>query len=943
MRNTLKYLLPCLLFLGITPAFAQYTLIEKVEPNTDNTVIPYLKYRLDTNNLTLIIHEDHSDPIAHVQVAYHVGSARENVGNSGFAHFFEHMMFQGSKNVADEEHFKIISEAGGTNNAFTSFDKTVYHQTAPSNLTETMLWLEADRMGTHLDGFTLEKFNNQRDAVKNEKRQRYDNQPYGMVSEVLFKTMYPNLPYEWTPIGFVDDLDAADFNDLRNFFLRWYGPNNATVVVSGDVNPEEVKKWVLKYFGTINQCPEVRSQRPFSPIMPTDQYQAMTDNIFLPLTSMSFPTVENYHRDQAALDILSELLGGGNNSLLYKKLVKTEQAVQASAGHNSLELSGFMNINVVGTFMGLNFKETEDKIREVLNEFGTTGISDEELARIKMVFKSSIVDQANSVQSKALLLSEWSMMKGNGYNLKDELDRYETVTKEDVMRVYRKYIQNRKAVILNVGPEPMGQKQDEEKSKSVNPHAGQEKKIDPQYVGLTYNPPKDNFDRSKRPVVPAGKTIKVPEYYSTKFENGLKVIGARSEESPKVYLYIEMAGGHLLEADKKIQSGTAYLTSQMMDEGTKTKTSEEFSAALDRLGSNISYGSNESSTTIFVQCFRENLDATLKLLEESMTTPRFDAKDFQRIKKQNLDGLRNQKSSPSYLAQNTFNQIMFEGSILAEYYTGDAKTISKISVEDCINFYNQFYSPNVATLSIVGPINEQEVMSKIGFLKNWKNKNVVVPALPEPKTVEKTTIVLVDKPYAPQSLVIAGYPSLKYDFKGDFYKNTVMNFALGGAFNSRINLNLREDKGYTYGARSGFSGNEYYGRYVFSGNIKKEATDSSIMELMKELINYKSGGITDEELAFTKSSILLSKALDYETPFQKLGFLNGIIQYDLPKDYTQQQADIVNKLTKAEINALAQKYIKPENLLIIVVGHAYKVKPGLENLGYGKVKVIEYQ
>ena len=940
MKKFSKLLLTLVASIFAVSSFAQYTLIEKVEGNATDYIIPYTKYKLDTNELTLIIHEDHSDPIVHVQVAYHVGSARESVRNSGFAHFFEHMMFQGSKNVADEEHFKIISEAGGTNNAFTAFDKTVYINTAPSNLTERLLWLESDRMGLHLDGFTLEKFNNQRDAVKNEKRQSYDNQPYGMVNEVLFKTMFPNHPYEWTPIGYVDDLDAASFDDLRNFFLRWYGPNNATVVVSGDVNPEQVKEWVNKYYGSINKCPEVRAPRANQPILPTDYYVPMTDNIWLPLTVMTYPTVPAYHRDQAALDVLGEVLGGGNNSHLYKSLVKTEEAVQAGSNHSSLELSGLFGIQVVSNFMGLGFNDIEKKIRSTMEEFNKVGITDEELARIKTVFRSSLVDQGSSVQSKALLLSEWSMMQGDGYNLDDELGRYAAVTKEDVMRVFRKYIYNRKAVILNVSREAP-KKEDEDVSKSINPHANDTKQTDPQYEGLTYNPPVDNYDRSIRPPVPAAKAIKIPNYYTSKFENGLKIIGTESHETPKIYLYFEIGGAHLLEANKKINYGTASMTAQMMNQGTKNLTSEEFSAALDRLGSSISYGSGESTTTVFVSSFAENLDATLALLKESMFTPRFDPKDFTRIKKQNLEGIKNQKSNPSWMASSTYNKIIFEGSILAEPSGGDHKSVSKISVEQCQDFYNNFYSPNVTSLSVVGPINETDIMAKISFLKGWQDKNVVVPAVPEPKMPEKTTIILVDKPYAAQSLIIAGYPSLKYDYNGDYYKSGVMNFSLGGAFNSRINLNLREDKGYTYGARAGFSGNKYYGEYVFRSNIKKEVTDSSIMELMKELTEFKNGGITDEELAFTKSSILLSKALNYETPFQKLGFLNGIIDNDLPEDYTAQQEAIVNGLTKEEINALANKYIRPENLLIVVVGHAYKVKEGLDKLGYGKIQLIE--
>lgn len=940
MKKLRFVVLTLLSVLFVNASNAQYELVENVEGNVDESIIAYQKFKHTKNDLTLIIHEDHSDPIVHVQVAYHVGSARESARNSGFAHFFEHMMFQGSKNVADEEHFKIISEAGGTNNAYTSFDKTVYINTAPSNLTETLLWLEADRMGTHLDGFTEEKFNNQRDAVKNEKRQRYDNQPYGMVNEVLFKSMYPNHPYEWTPIGYVDDLDDASFDDLRNFFLRWYGPNNATLVVSGDVNPEEVKKWVDKYYGTINKCPEVRKQRAPKPILPVNKYVPMTDNIYLPMTVMNFPTVANYHRDEAALSLLGQIIGGTNNSLMYKKFVKTEDAVQSNASNTALELGGFFSIRVIARYMGMSFNEVEDRINEVLQEFNKTGVSDKELKATKMSYRTYLVDQVNSISSKATLLSEWNMMQSAGYNLNDEIARYENVTKEDIMRVFRKYILNKKAVILTVSREAP-KEGDDEGSKSVNPHAGQPKIIDAQYKGLTYNPPVDNFDRAVAPKPAAVKSIKVPDYYTETFDNGLKVIGSNASDLKKVYLYLQIEGGHLNEANKKINSGTALLTANLLNEGNASLTSEEMSAALDLLGSRISFSSGTTTTTCYVESFKENLDATLAILKETLEKPRFDAKDFQRIKKQRIQSINNSRSNPSFLASLNYNKAVYGKSILADPSTGTSNSVNKISVDDCRSYYDNFYSPNLASLSILGPVTQSEIMGKLGFLKSWENKNVVIPALPEPNSFENTTIILVDKPYAPQSMIIAGYPSLTYDYNGEYFKANVMNFTLGGAFSSRINLNLREDKGYTYGARSGFSANQHYGNYRFSGNIKKEATDSSIMEVMKELKNFKANGITDEELAFTKSSILLSQALDYETPRQKLGFLADIVDNNLPVGYKDEQIKIINDLTKEDVNSLAKKHINPDNMVFIVVGHAYKIKPGLEALGYGKIKVID--
>lgn len=924
-----------LLVLASPKAQAQFELIEKREVKKGETAIPFEKYKLTSNDLTLIIHEDHSDPIVHVQVAYHVGSARESVRNSGFAHFFEHMMFQGSKNVQDEEHFKIISEAGGTNNAYTSFDKTVYINTAPSNLTETLLWLEADRMGTHLDGFTEKKFNNQRDAVKNEKRQRYDNQPYGMVGENLFKTLYSNHPYEWTPIGYVDDLDAASFEDLRNFFLRWYGPNNATLVVSGDVNPEEVKAMVAKYYGTINACPKVNKQRPKRPVLASDRYVSLKDNIWLPFTQYAYPTVPEFHRDEAALDVLGQVLGGNSSSYLYKKFVKSEEAVQSSANHQALELSGFFSIRVVSNFMGFKgFNDVEEKINTALEEFATKGISDAELERTKAVFNASFIDQLNSISGKATQLSHWHMMKGKGYNLNDEIKRYNAVTKEDVMRVFKRYIYNKKKIIIQVSREAP-KDGDDKVSKSVNPHANAPKVIDAQYKGLTYTPPVDNFDRSKRPVIPAARAPKLPDYYTVKYDNGLKLIGVEEYESPKVRIAITIDGGHLLEGTKKVKNGTAALLASMMGEGgTTSLTPEEFEEKLDLLGGGIYWNSGNYATSIYVEAMADKMAETMKLLEDNLFNPRFDEADFKRLKKQTQEGIKNQKTSPGVMARKAYNQLLYDGSVLADYYTGDYNSVRKISMESCKSYYDQFYSPNVTTVSVVGAMNQAQIEKHLGFLKTWKNKNVVIPKLPEFKPLPKTTIYLIDKPYAAQSVVMIGQRSYTYDYNGDYAKSTVMNFPLGAAFNSRINLNLREDKGYTYGARAFFNANQYAGTYTFSSNIKKEATDSAIEECMKEIEGYVNGGITEEELAFTKSSVLLNRALQYETPRQKLGFVAQILRYDLPRDYNKQQEDILNSMTVSDINEVAKKALHPDNMVIIVVGHAYAIKPGLERLGY---------
>ncbi|MCB9252578.1 MAG: insulinase family protein, partial [Flavobacteriales bacterium] len=923
--------------------YAQYELIDKVEPQPGKAIISYEKYKLLSNDLTLIIHEDHSDPIVHVEVAYHVGSARESVRNSGFAHFFEHMMFQGSKNVADEEHFKMISTAGGTNNAFTAFDKTVYINTAPSNFTESLLWLEADRMATLLDGFTQAKFESQRNAVKNEKKQSYDNQPYGMLSEVLFKTMFANQTYEWTPIGYTDDLDIATYEDLRAFFLRWYKPNNATVVVSGDVNPENVKLWVNRYFGTIKKGDPVRNARPFKPILSYDQYVEIPDNIYLPLTLMAWPTVPEFHKDEKALEVLAYVLAGNNSSPFYKKFVETEDAVQASASNSSLELSGFIEIDVVAAYGGLTTKEVEARIREVLNEFESKGVSAEEVNKAKVVFKTRAINVMDGVQSKALELSHWHMMLDKKYNLNDQIAAIESVTPEDVMNVYRKYIKDKNCIIINVVPEQKQAEEGDEENKpgkSVNPHANEKKVVDPQYTGLVYEAPVDDFDRSVKPKPQKVSEVKLPEYYQTTFDNGLKVIGTETNESPKVIVYFTIQGGQLLEGNK-YPTGTASITAEMMTEGTETLTSEEFQNKLDNLGSTIRFSSGDISTTCYVSTLRKNLDETLRLVEDALFHPRFDAKDFKRIKKQTLEGIQSNKRNPSVMADIAYNQILFKGTLIEDAASGNFKSVSKIKLDDVKDYYKNYYSPKVTSLVISGDISKNEALQSVEFMKKWEAKDVVIPEIGKLPEMKKVQIYLIDKPYAPQSVITFAQHHIPFDYDGDYFKTSIMYFPLGGNFNSRLTMNIREEHGFAYSPQSAFWGNKYYGGYFWQADVRTNATDSAVREVMKEITKYKAEGITDDELAFTKSSLLLRDALKYESPNQKATFLDRIVTYNLPKDYVKQEVEIINQIKKEEVNAIAQRVLKPESISIIIVGNAYKVRKSLNDLGYGKIKEIK--
>lgn len=915
------------------------TLLQKVVPTEGSIDIAYEKWELD-NGLTIIVHEDHSDPMVHVEVTYHVGSNREQIGMTGFAHFFEHMMFQGSDNVADEEHFKIVSEAGGSLNGTTNRDRTNYFETLPSNQLETALWLESDRMGYFLDAVTEEKFTNQRDAVKNEKMQNQINIPYGLFYEVMSQTLYPNgHPYSWPTIGYVDDLDRVTVQELKDFFMRWYGPNNAYLVVTGDVETEEVVELAQKYFGPIPRGEEVRDLRVPRVNLPQHKYRKFADQIYFPMAAFVYPTVPNYHKDEPALDALADIMGGGNNSPFYQSFVKTEKAVQASVSHPCYELAGEFMINVI-SYPEYTFAEVEEEFNKLINNFDEN-ITEDALKRFKTKMRSQIIEGLSSVSGKASQLTGWAYLLDESYNFEKELARYDAITKEDVLKVYLKYIKNKKSAIIDYYPLPFGST---DSVQSINPNAHIPFKKDKQYEGLTYEKPIDSFDRSVEPTVPEAKPVQIPTYYEgtvknllAETDNGIPFIGTETKEVPKVTILITLEGGDLLLQEDIKKAGLPQLTAIMLEEGTKNFTTEEISLKLDELGSSISFNSGSRSTSIFVSCLVDNIDATLEILEEKLFRPGFRTDDFKRVKKAYRESINNDKKSPNRMARIAFNQMMY-GEKNVRGISPSVKSVDKLKLSDVESFYKKQYSPKLASLVIVGDISQAEIMPKLAFLNEWKGERTVINKKLNQQSITGRTIYLVHKP-GPQSVILMGHHGLKYDVTGDYFKSQVMNYVFGGAFNSRLNLNLREDKGYTYGIRSGFNGNDTDGSFSISTSVKGEATDSSLTQIFLELDTYLNEGITEEELSFTKNSIANSDALKYETPNQKARFLSRIQRYNLDKHYTSTQRDILQALTTGDIHDLAKKNIDKDNLVIVVVGNIHSLKDKLAK--FGKVEKLK--
>ncbi len=936
MFNKQAFLL-LVFFLQVGFLFCQTKFIEKVEKKNGALIIPYEKYIL-SNGLTLIIHEDHSDPVVHVDVTYHVGSAREVLGRSGFAHFFEHMMFQGSDHVADEAHFKIISEAGGTLNGSTTMDRTNYFETLPRNQLEVALWLEADRMGFLLDAVTTEKFEVQRSTVINERGQRVDNKPYGRVNEKISEALYPaGHPYSWPTIGWIEDLNKANVNDLKKFFLRWYGPNNAVLTIAGDVDTKETIKLVEKYFSTINRGPEVKPTEKIPVTLEKDKYISFEDNIHFPLLEMTFPTVPNYHPDEAPLDVLAYILGGTPGSIFYKNFVKSQLANEITVEHPANELSGQFNIEIMSK-PGAQLSEMEALIRKSLVEFEERGVQKNDLLSFKATYESKVIGSLTSVRGKAAQLASYQTLTGNANFITEDLNRYATVTKEDVIRVYNQYIKNKYAVILSVYPKG-------EAGIIAHPDNFTESKkglitLKEEYDTLVYKKPKDTFDRSKKPMPGASPVIKLPEYWQEISSNQMKIIGLRNSEIPMVTIQISIEAGHFREAFDITKAGIAELLTEMLNESTQKHTTEKIVKKLDRLGSSIDITNDKNYIVVTINSLTKYLDQTLGLVEEKLFHPKFDIKDFERIKNKQLEKISNQQTQPTSLANNVYNTVLYgKDNILGIPISGTAETIKNSSLDDIKSYYDRNISPSISNMVIVGDIDQKSILTKTKFLnKKWKIKEVdpLVPAISP--FVDTTQIYIVDKEGAPQSEIRIGHVSLPYDAVEDYYKATIMNFALGGAFNSRINLNLREDKGYTYGARSGFTGDKRSGVFTASAAVRGNVTDLSIIEFMKEIRKYVSSGITADELTFTKMSMGQSDALKYETPVQKASFLKRIVVYDLDKTFVDEQTEILNNTTKSDVDQMAGKYLHPDKMCIVVVGDKQSLLPGLSKSGY---KIIE--
>ena len=912
--------------------------VKKVSKTGDELVIPYTEYKLE-NGLRVILHEDKSDPLVHVDITYHVGSGREDIGKSGFAHFFEHMMFQGSENVADEQHFALITESGGTLNGTTNTDRTNYFETVPANQLEKMLWLEADRMGYFLNAVTQEKFEVQRETVKNERGQRVDNRPYGLLGERLGEAMYPEgHPYSWSVIGYLEDLDRANLTDLKKFFTRWYGPNNAVLTIGGDFDKEQTLQWVKTYFSNIPGGPAVGEPTAPPVELDADRYISLEDNVSLPLIYMAWPTVSAFHPDEAPLDVMMSVMGEGKTSLLYKNLEKSGLAVNAFAGHACRELHCQYTMGALpNPAKGASLADLETVMRDSLLEFEERGVEEDDLIRVKSGIVSSLIYGLESTSGKVSQLASYATLQDDPNGIGGQVKRYEEVTARDVMRVYEKYIKNKPAVIMSIVP-----KGNADMIASPDTWSRYERNIPVSEDTDEFNwslPDDGDFDRSVIPPAGPNPVIKAPDIYTAALSNGIEITGAVNDETPTTSVRIQMKVGQTHESLDKLGLASN-LAQYLNDAGSAESTAEELSNRLDKLGSSVSFSGGETYTTLSIRSLTKNLDETIEVAMEKLLEPSFNEDDFNRLKAQTIEGIKQSKKDAGSLAWAAFNRAMYgDDNPVSWGGSGTLETVDNTTLEDYKAFYERNYSPKIASIMAVSSLNEADVKKAMTPFSQWSGGEVAsVSDKPYPE-LQAGTLYFIDKDEAAQSEIRIGKRALPYDATGEFYRAGLMNYTLGGAFNSRINLNLREDKGYTYGARSFFDGEDVRGSYVASSAVKKDKTAESIIEFVKEIEGYYQNGITSDELAFTKSAIGQRDARSYETPRQKLGFISRMVNYNLDPSFVDEQSEILKNFTKSQSDELAQKHLNIDDMIMVVVGDKDAIMDNVKALGYPVVEL----
>jgi zinc protease len=900
----------------------------------------YEKFELD-NGLEVILHVDRSDPVVSVVLAAHVGSAREKAGRTGFAHLFEHLLFLESENLGRGGLDQLSARIGGAGaNGFTNNDITTYFQTVPKDALEKMIWAEADKLGWFINTVTDPVLANEIMVVKNEKRQVVDNRPYGHTNFVISKNLYPeDHPYNWTVIGSLADLQASTLNDVQEFYKQWYVPNNTTLVIAGDLDVQQTKEWVKKYFDEIPRGREVEAMEKRPGKLEASIHLYHEDNFAkVPELTMTWPTVESFHEDYYPLSILATYLSVGKRAPLYKVLVEEEKLTAGVNMFNySSELAGQMYLSI-RAFQDTDLDAVYAATQKALAMFENEGLAESDLQRIIAGMETDFYRQLSDVAGKGIQLAHNNLLTGNpGYSEK-ELEQLLQVRTEDVIRVYQSYLKDKDFVATSFVPKGQSKLALDGSGKADVVEEAIDEALAETYdlsQEIPYEKTPSAFDRSKEP--PYGPTLElpVPSVWEEQLSNGIRVYGIENREVPLVHFSVYIKGGQLLETHE--QAGITMMMAELMNKGTRTKSPEELENAIKQLGSSIHISGGREEVSIRGVTLAKNYQPTMKLLEEMLLEPRWDEAELELVKKSFENRLVQQAGNPNAIAANTFNKLIYgEEDIRAKNLLGTVEIIRSLNMEDLKAYYAQSMNPSQVRINVVGAIGQEEVITSLNTLENqWQQIEVSPISISDPEAFEETALYFYDVPNAKQSMIYLGYPALA-ETDADYYPAYVMNYILGGGgFASRLTQELRVEKGYTYGIRSEFSGTGYRGPFSISTSVQSKITLEAAQSIQRIVKEYGSS-FTEADLATTKGFLIKSNARSFESARAKLNYLDKMGRYNWSPDFIREQEAIVKDMNIEKIEALAETYLDLDQMVWLVVGDANSQMKRIKELGVGE-------
>lgn len=885
-------------------------------PKSDSNVnidIPYSKFVLP-NGLTLIVHEDHKAPIVAVNVWYHVGSKNEKPGKTGFAHLFEHLMFNGSENL-DNDYFQTLERVGATDlNGTTNEDRTNYFQNVPVSAFDIVLWMESDRMGHLLGAVTQEKLDEQRGVVQNEKRQG-ENQPYGKTYDLITENSYPKgHPYSWTVIGSMEDLDAASLEDVHEWFKTYYGAANAVLVIAGDVEADEVKRKVENYFGDIPSGP---------PVTKHQTWVAKREGVHRQKTEDRVPQARIYKvwnmppwgsAEADYIDLVTDVLSAGKTSRFYKRLVYEDQTATDVSAYVSLqEIAG--QVIIRGTARpGEDLSVIEAAIDEELARFLAEGPTDREVERVKNAYVARFVrgiERIGGFGGKSDILAQNEVYGGSPDYYKTTLNRVQNATAQNLRDAANRWMSDG-VYILEVHP------------------------------FQKYQTAQSNVDRSKLPDEGTPPLAKFPDLQRATLSNGLKVILAERHSVPVINFNLLVDAGYA--ADQFASAGTANLAMNMLDEGTKKRNALQISEELSMLGAQLNTGSNLDMSNVYLSAIKNNLDASLDIYADVILNPAFPEDEFKRLQKQTIASIQREKATPVQMALRVFPKLLYgDDHAYGNPLTGSGTeaSVSEMSRKDLTNFHKTWFKPNNSTLIVVGATTIKEIQPKLERLfSKWEKGNV--PSKNIGMVSQPTSgVYLMDRPGSLQSIIFAGHVAPPKSNPNE-QAIEMMNNILGGEFTSRVNMNLREDKHWAYGAFTLLWDARGQRPFIVYAPVQTDKTKESMAEITKELNDViGSRPPTAEEFKKTRTNRILQLPGSWETNGAVGGSISDIVRFGFPDDYYDTYPEKIRKLKLNEISTAAKTVVHPGNLIWVVVGDREKIEPGIKELGYGQIRLLD--